>query len=77
MQLRYWSCGAFRMPHKEYSYVTRYVVHLGCQIKMQLRYWLCGAVRLLNKECSYVTGYVVELGYLIKNAVTLRVMWCS
>jgi hypothetical protein len=44
---------------------------------MQLPYWLCGAIWLLNKECSYVTVYVVQLGCLIKNAVTLLVMWCS
>jgi hypothetical protein len=44
---------------------------------MQLRYWLCGAIRMLNKECIYITGYVVQLGCLIKNAVTLLVMWCS
>jgi hypothetical protein len=62
MQLRYLLCGAVRMLNKECSYVTGYVVQLGCLIKMQLRYWLCGAVRLLNKECSYVTGYVVQLG---------------
>jgi hypothetical protein len=77
MQLRYCLCGAVRMPNKDCSYVTGYVVQLECLIKIQLHYWLCGAVRMPNKGCIYVTGYVVQLGCLITYAVTLLIMWCS
>jgi hypothetical protein len=44
MQLRYWLCGAVRLPNKEFSYITGYVLQLGCLLN--------NAVTLLIMWCS-------------------------